>query len=126
MKGMPMLRSNLKTRKPKTNAGKQWKAAPLKPSGTMAPTKRPITKVTAKRSAKSFPKETIEQRKSRMTKVFAVLHETYPDAHCSLDNVDAFQLLIATILSAQCTDARVNMVTPGLFKKFPAPRDFAN
>jgi endonuclease-3 len=51
------------------------------------------------------------------------LRATYPDAHCELDFRDPFQLLIATILSAQCTDVRVNMVTPSLFKKYPdAPR----
>jgi endonuclease-3 len=51
------------------------------------------------------------------------LRATYPDAHCELDFRDPYQLLIATILSAQCTDVRVNMVTPALFKKYPdAPR----
>ncbi len=43
----------------------------------------------------------------------------YPDAHCELDHANAFQLLCATILSAQCTDARVNMVTPSLFSRYP-------
>ncbi len=49
----------------------------------------------------------------------------YPDAKCALNHRNAFELLIATILSAQCTDARVNMVTPALFKRFPKPADFA-
>ena len=49
----------------------------------------------------------------------------YPDAKCALNHRNAFELLIATILSAQCTDARVNMVTPALFKKFPTPQAFA-
>ncbi|MFP5520112.1 MAG: endonuclease III [Bdellovibrionia bacterium] len=49
----------------------------------------------------------------------------YPDAHCALDHKNAFELLIATILSAQCTDERVNMVTPALFKKFPTPQKMA-
>jgi len=47
------------------------------------------------------------------------LREAYPDAACALEHRSPFQLLVATILSAQCTDARVNMVTPGLFEKFP-------
>jgi endonuclease III len=47
------------------------------------------------------------------------LEETYPDARCSLDHSNAYQLLVATILSAQCTDVRVNMVTPALFERFP-------
>jgi endonuclease-3 len=51
--------------------------------------------------------------------------KVYPEAHCELTYKDAFQLLAATILSAQCTDKRVNMVTPGLFKKYPNPRALA-
>ncbi len=49
----------------------------------------------------------------------------YPDAACALDHRNAFELLAATILSAQCTDARVNMVTPALFARFPTPEDLA-
>src|SRR5213083_1205837 len=51
--------------------------------------------------------------------------KVYPDAHCELDFTNPLQLLIATILSAQCTDKRVNMVTPALFKKYPDARAFA-
>jgi len=51
--------------------------------------------------------------------------KVYPDAHCELDFTNPLQLLIATILSAQCTDKRVNMVTPALFKKYPNARAFA-
>ena len=54
--------------------------------------------------------------------LIARLRARYPDATCALDHRDAFQLLVATILSAQCTDARVNMVTPGLFARFPDAR----
>lgn len=54
------------------------------------------------------------------------LLKLYPDAKCALNHHNAFELLIATILSAQCTDVRVNMVTPALFKRFPKPADFAN
>ena len=49
----------------------------------------------------------------------------YPDARCMLDHADPFQLLMATILAAQCTDERVNMVTPALFRRFPTPSDLA-
>ena len=55
------------------------------------------------------------------TEVFDALSTLYPDAHCELDYQNAFQLLVATILSAQCTDRRVNMVTPGLFERYPDP-----
>lgn len=54
-----------------------------------------------------------------------LLAEAYPDAHCELDHDGPFQLLVATVLSAQCTDARVNGVTPGLFARFPSPRAYA-
>ncbi|MGE5176594.1 MAG: endonuclease III [Hyphomicrobiales bacterium] len=53
------------------------------------------------------------------------LKEAYPEARCALDHQDPFQLLVATILSAQCTDARVNMVTPGLFARYPDARALA-
>ncbi len=53
------------------------------------------------------------------------LRKVHPDAHCELNHSNAFELLLATILSAQCTDARVNMVTPELFKKYPTPLKLA-
>jgi endonuclease-3 len=55
-----------------------------------------------------------------------VLKRLYPGARCSLDYETPFHLLVATILSAQCTDERVNLVTPELFRQFPTPRDFAD
>lgn len=58
-------------------------------------------------------------KKERVIKAVEALEKLYPDAICSLNYTNAFQLLIATRLSAQCTDARVNMVTPELFKKYP-------
>ena len=61
--------------------------------------------------------------KSRAPEILKVLRTTYPDAHCELNHDGPFQLLIATILSAQCTDVRVNMVTPALFKKYPERRN---
>ncbi|HEV3381885.1 MAG TPA: endonuclease III [Trebonia sp.] len=61
----------------------------------------------------------------RARKINRVLAETYPDAHCELDFENAFQLLVATVLSAQTTDKRVNMTTPTLFAKYPAPDDLA-
>lgn len=57
--------------------------------------------------------------------VFAKLLTLYPDARCALDHRNAYELLVATILSAQCTDKRVNMVTPDLFKKYPDPAALA-
>lgn len=57
--------------------------------------------------------------------VYHRLQKVHPDAHCELNHSNAFELLLATILSAQCTDARVNMVTPALFKKYPTPQKLA-
>ncbi len=58
-------------------------------------------------------------RVERAAEILRVLRGTYPDAHCELAHRNPFELLIATILSAQCTDVRVNMVTPALFQKYP-------
>lgn len=65
-------------------------------------------------------------KKERTIKAVEALELLYPDAICSLNYTDAFQLLIATRLSAQCTDARVNMVTPALFKKYPDAAAMSN
>jgi endonuclease-3 len=68
-----------------------------------------------------FKKPTVEYARE----VYRRLIEHYPDAHCALDFKSPFQLLVATILSAQCTDKRVNMVTPALFKKYKTPKAMA-
>jgi endonuclease-3 len=60
-----------------------------------------------------------------MQKIFSALDQLYPHAETALHYKNAFQLLVATILSAQCTDERVNKVTPELFRKYPTPQDFA-
>jgi endonuclease-3 len=64
-----------------------------------------------------MPKTETPSRKA--LRVAKALERLYPEARCALESRNAFQLLVATILSAQCTDARVNMVTPGLFARFP-------
>jgi endonuclease-3 len=62
----------------------------------------------------------------RVAEILAILQKTYPSVRCALHHENAWQLLVATILSAQCTDVRVNMVTPALFKKYPMPKSLAN
>ena len=57
--------------------------------------------------------------------LLARLERAYPDARCALDHLDPFQLVVATVLSAQCTDARVNLTTPALFRRFPDPASLA-
>ncbi len=69
--------------------------------------------------------ESAADRTKRAKKIVAKLKAEYPDAHCALDHRTPFELLAATILSAQCTDVRVNMVTPALFAKYPTARDLA-
>src|SRR5580704_544620 len=64
-------------------------------------------------------------RAARIAVILQTLDEMYPDATCALIHRNPWELLVATILSAQCTDKRVNEVTPGLFAKYPTPRDFA-
>src|SRR5688500_9948845 len=62
--------------------------------------------------------------KQRVRKIISLLKRAYPDAKCSLNHANAFELLIATILSAQCTDTRVNIVTEDLFRKYHKPEDY--
>jgi endonuclease-3 len=66
------------------------------------------------------------ERKARLQKILAELDKLFPEATCALHHQNAWQLLVATILSAQCTDERVNKVTPGLFQKFPTVEDLAS
>src|SRR3954469_11685466 len=61
----------------------------------------------------------------RVAEILRRLDATYPNVQCALTHRNAWELLVATILSAQCTDARVNMVTPAIFKKYPTPQHFA-
>ena len=70
--------------------------------------------------------KTAAERQARVKKILAGLDKMHPKAHCALHHSNAWELLVATILSAQCTDKRVNEVTPGLFRKYPTIRDFAS
>ena len=69
--------------------------------------------------------ESIKKKRHRMSHIVFLLKQEYPDSKCSLHFKTSFQLLVATILSAQCTDERVNKVTQNLFKKYSKPQDFA-
>jgi endonuclease III len=66
------------------------------------------------------------EKRARILQIIARLKEAYPDSRCSLTHRDPFELLAATILSAQCTDARVNMVTPALFERYPTAAALAD
>ena len=69
-------------------------------------------------------RETKSQKKERTEQIIKLLKRAHPDAHCALNHSNAFELLVATILSAQCTDERVNIVTADLFRKYRKPEDY--
>ena len=72
-----------------------------------------------------MPRESQGAKRERLGKIIAGLKRTYPDAHCELNYRTPLQLMVATILSAQCTDKQVNIVTKDLFKKYKKAADFA-
>jgi endonuclease-3 len=78
---------------------------------TKTASRRPVARPRARSKGKATPE--------RAAEYYRRLSLAYPDAHCALNHRTAFELIVATILSAQCTDVRVNMVTPALFKKYP-------
>lgn len=69
---------------------------------------------------------TLGEKRDRVSKIIAILKQEYPDAKCTLDFGTPHQLLVAAILAAQCTDDKVNQVTPSLFRKYPTVEEFAN
>jgi endonuclease-3 len=70
-------------------------------------------------------RESLAQKKVRARVIYRILTKTYPNVRCELNYKTPFQLLVATVLSAQCTDKRVNQTTPALFKKYPNPKKMA-
>jgi endonuclease-3 len=107
---MPMSPNSPKVQPKKRPAKKQWKAALSRPSAT-SPSKQ----------------STSPSKRIRLDSTLALklLKQHYPDAHCALNFESPFQLLVATILSAQCTDERVNIVTKELFKEYPDAKTMA-
>ena len=108
-------RQPLSQRRPKVAAGKKQVS------------KRAVTKVPPSR-AKTFatrPRKQARRPAADPSAVYDALLALYPDAHCELDFATPFQLIVATILSAQCTDKRVNMVTPVLFSRYPTVESLA-
>jgi endonuclease III len=92
-----------------------------------SPNKKPAAakSKTAKSARAAKPARAAGTDPKRVAAILTKLDEAYPNATCELNHENAFQLLIATILSAQCTDVRVNQVTERLFKKYPDPKAFA-
>lgn len=107
------------------------KKAALRPAAAPARSKAavPGAKKQAAKSAASRPAKAASRRgdlaPERIAAILKALDEAYPNAVCALDHKTPWELLVATILSAQCTDARVNMVTPELFRRYPTPAAMA-
>ena len=81
--------------------------------------------MTSARSGAKAPRRLKPATQERVKKILATLDQMYPGVTCALHHSNPWELLVATILSAQCTDKRVNMVTPDLFRKYPTIQDFA-
>jgi endonuclease-3 len=84
-----------------------------------------LAKPAVKTKPKSKPSAKSDLAPERIAEILRRLEAAYPNVECALHHRNAWELLVATILSAQCTDARVNMVTPELFRKFPTPAAMA-
>ena len=117
MAGKPAAKKGAKKTSAKKSAAK---TAPAKKSAAKKPA---VKKAPAPR--RRFGRESRAARRERVGEILARLERTYPDARCSLDFRNPYELLVATILSAQCTDERVNMTTPALFRRYPSARDLA-
>ncbi|HVN92757.1 MAG TPA: endonuclease III [Terracidiphilus sp.] len=92
------------------------------------PAKKPVKKASPKKSTNKTPAKLTARgplAPERVAAILKALDEAYPDAACALHHRSPWELLVATILSAQCTDVRVNMVTPELFRRFPTPKAMA-
>jgi endonuclease III len=107
---------SLHVRSPKGEQSKRTRT-PASPGAAKAPKPTPLKKKT--------PSTYNPLDLDRVRQIIARLDRLYPDATCALTHRNAWELLVATILSAQCTDVRVNMVTPMLFEKYPTVQDFA-
>ena len=117
------------SRSGRQEGARQVKGAPLLKKST------PAKNAVSRRPAVNPPKAAVLKKKSasgydplapeRVRQIIAGLDQLYPNATCALTHRSAWELLVATILSAQCTDVRVNMVTPVLFEKYPTVQDFA-
>ncbi|KYG69420.1 endonuclease III [Bdellovibrio bacteriovorus] len=87
--------------------------------------KKTVKKPVKAAKAPASKKASSAKKAAPLLATLALFKRYYPDAHCALNFTNPFELLVATVLSAQCTDERVNMVTPALFKKYPTPQKMA-
>jgi len=101
------------------------RTAPSKARKTRSRTAKPRNERRAARAGSSSLPRVSPQARARAAQIYRALLDRYPDAHCELNYSSPHELLIATILSAQCTDVAVNKATPALFARFPTPADYA-
>ena len=110
-------------------AGGRTGGPAVNPSGGKGPrdsfVKKVVKKALGKTALGQSKKSARPPARPSASEIISLLKETYPDARCALEYRNAYELLCATILSAQCTDARVNMVTPTLFARYPTPFELA-
>lgn len=118
---------NAEATQPKGKAAKSSRAktATSGNAKTAQPSKGKKGAAKRQSSAPKRRRESAVARKERARRIDAALAAMYPDAHCALDFTNPLELTVATILSAQCTDARVNSVTPALFRRYPTAADYA-
>ena len=108
----------------KTRQQNKVASSPLRAKLVATTPIKPASKLPTTRTTKP-PKTYNPTAPDRISQILAALDEMYPGVTCALTHSSAWELLVATILSAQCTDVRVNMVTPIIFKKYPTPQHFA-
>ena len=104
------------------NGGTGKGSDPRKPTKKSAVLKKAAVRQATKAKR---PRPAVPPSRRTALEIISLLKEAYPDARCALEHRNAYELLCATILSAQCTDARVNMVTPALFARYPTPFELA-
>jgi len=109
----------------KKTPAKAIKKAAKKSAPKPIPANRAVKKSPPPKEAYGHGVAKLEIKPERIQSILKILRETYPSAECALVHSSPWQLLVATILSAQCTDARVNMVTPKLFATYPTPQAMA-
>jgi endonuclease-3 len=110
---------------PRANTAAKRKPAKRVPAKRAVKTRAPSKSASVKRTFAPRLRETREDRARRALAILERLSADFPDAACALRHETPHQLLVATILSAQCTDARVNQVTPELFRKYPSAQAFS-
>ena len=108
----------------KTRQQNKVASSPLRAKLVATTPIKPASKLPTTRTTKP-PKTYNPTAPDRISQILAALDEMYPGVTCALTHSSAWELLVATILSAQCTDVRVNMLTPIIFKKYPTPQHFA-